>query len=1160
MGWPTVAHSTVVALMIRVRRMLPVGLVVIALAGTESPSTLLPAADVAKPDAKLVEHFERRVRPLLVEHCVTCHGPSKQKASLRLDSAEGLFKGGESGPVVVPGEPDKSRIIQAVRRVDGLEMPPDQKLDDRRIAALVAWVKQGAVWPGYQGGTPARESGQTFTPEQKSYWAFQPVRDWALPVVQKTGWPSSPIDCFILARLEQNHLGPTPPADKRTWLRRVSFGLCGLPPIVEEIDAFARDESPDAHAKVVDRLLASPHYGERWGRHWLDVVRYSDTTGQEADWIMRYAWRYRDYVIHAFNIDKPYDRFVVEQLAGDLLPTLDDPEEYLQQVVAPGFLMLSPKETAEADKERMILDIVDEQIDATGRAFMGLTIACARCHDHKFDPIPTLDYYSLAGVFRSTRTMVDRESTSMWSEYELPPVPSAEQRQQHDTLAGRIDNLQQQLTERRGQVNADQVAWEQQLVAAVSDPAQTPDRAAIREIRGIPPQRRNTRQQHALEVAILADPKTVVRAPDEITGLHAWYQVNSLALADGDEVTSWIDESLNTYDLGAAPEPTTRPKYTSTGFNGGPSVNYSRVADELRTAGEIGLTGDLSYTVFLAAEFHLPDSPQPPNQFAWHIGRIDGPGSVQCLELDSTQVKHRLDIASGSSRDAETTSLTQNVPLIVSVRKEAGERIDTTSIRVGGVDQAVTGSKRGIDVREGPLMVGLGSPGFTPLMDVAELIMFNRVLSDEEENAVGLYLSEKYALQTAYAASPVGLVSTAPENRTHQEQQSLRDYYARTHDGPYRTLSAQQTRLRRQLKALTNSQVLTMVMAPTDEAEPSDLPVYLRGDYNHPGRPAPRRFLQIIAGEDQAPIRTKGSGRLELARWIADARHPLTARVMVNRIWQGHFGNGLVRTSDNFGVLGGKPSHPELLDWLAARFVESGWSIKAMQRLIILSGTARQASRGSAAAGVDPDNRLLSRMPRRRLEVEPIRDAMLAASDQLDRTVGGEIVGWWKEAQTVIDEKRGLIAFAELATDITAYESARRSVYLPVSRNQLYEMFVLFDYADASSVLPKREETTVAPQALFMLNNTLVRRRAKQFAESLLAVLHATDQERMRLAHLKAFARSPTDVELNEGIKFLNGYIEAEAGSGHSREESRYSAWQSYCQLLFCENEFVYVD
>ena len=499
--------------------------------------------------------------------------------------------------------------------------------------------------------------------------------------------------------------------------------------------------------------------------------------------------------------------------------------------------------------------------------------------------------------------------------------------------------------------------------------------------------------------------------------------------------------------------------------------------------------------------------------------------------------------------------------MIVSVRKQAGERIDTTSIRVGGVDRKVTGSEQEIDVQEGPLIVGLGSLAFAPFMDVAEIIVFNRVLSDEEENAVGFYLSDKYALQTAYTASLIQPVSTVPEKRTQDEQDLLRDYYVKTHDGPYRKLSDQRTLFHQRLKAFKKSWVPTMVMAPTDEAEPSDLPVYRRGNYNHPGQLAPRRFLQIIAGNDQSPIETKGSGRLELARWISDARHPLTARVMVNRIWQGHFGNGLVRSSDNFGVLGEKPSHPELLDWLAARFVESGWSLKSVHRLIVLTSTYRQASWGNlAAAGVDPENRLLWRMPRRRLEVEPIRDAMLVAAGQLDRTIGGEIVDWWKESQTVIDEKRGLIAFANLATDIKAYESARRSVYLPVSRNQLYEMFVLFDYADASSVLPKRGESTVAPQALFLLNNKLVRRRAQQFAESLLADQQATDRERMRFAHQKTFARSPSDVELNEGAEFLNRYFEAKMKSGHSREESRYFAWQSYCQLLFCENEFVYVD
>ena len=1009
--------------------------------------------------------------------------------------------------------------------------------------------------------SPDDSAAKQFTPEQKAFWAFQQVRDYPLPQLKDRAWPTAPIDSFVLARLEQHGLPPSRMADKRTWLRRVALDVTGLPPTPEQIDGFLNDDAPHCHAKIVDRLLASPHYAERWARHWLDVVRYSDTLGQEADWIIRYAWRYRDYVINAFNFDKPYDQFVVEQIAGDLLPHSDDPDQTLEQVVATGFLMLSPKETAEADKEKMILDIVDEQIDATGRTFMALTIACARCHDHKFDPIPTLDYYSIAGIFRSTRTMVDRKSTSMWSEYGLPYVP-ADQKRHHDTLKKRIASLKQQITNRRDQAVEPQSAWEKELLTSVSNLSELPDKASIREILMTQLEQRTSELQRTLEIAILADPERAVSLPIQIPGLHAWYQADTLEHSDGDEVKLWKDSHSSGLDLGPGPESTTRPTCSSNGFNGRPSVKYSNPTDELRSDVHYGLTGDLSYAVFFAAEFHLPDPPQRKSQIAWLVGTDKGQGTVQFLEFDSNKAKHRLDIGSSYSQDAETKPLAQNVPVIVSVRKKAGAPINTTSIRVNGVDQQVTGSGQGINVLDGPLFVGYGNSGYAPLMDVAEIVVFNQALTDEQENTVGYYLADKYALETAYVkgTSMVQLVAKSPEKRTPAENETLRDYYVKNHDAEYRMLSSHLEEDRKTLDKLSESWERTMVMAPTEEEKPADLHVYRRGDYNNPGERAPRRFLQIVAGQDHAPIETEGSGRLELARWIAHADNPLTARVMVNRIWQGHFGSGLVRTSDNFGVLGDKPSHPELLDWLATRFVESGWSIKNMHRRMVLSSTYRQVSDEKPhVASVDPENRLSWRMPRRRLEVEPIRDAMLLVSGQLDRTLRGEIPDWWKQWSDPVDEKKGLIAFAKLASNIPAYASTRRSIYLPVSRNQLYEMFVLFDYADASSMLTRRGESAVATQALFMMNNKLVRQLAMQFARQLLA-RDESDEERLREAHVRAFGRPPTRDELSEAVEYLRWDTEAKTQSGVATGEAKLSAWQNYCQLLFCQSEFIFID
>jgi hypothetical protein len=620
-----------------------------------------------------------------------------------------------------------------------------------------------------------------FTPEQKAFWAFQPVRAPRTPAVKAVAWPTSPIDAFILAKLEAHGLSPAPPADRRTLIRRATFDLTGLPPTPAEIDAFLADTAPDAFDKVVDRLLASPHHGERWGRHWLDAARYADTTANDANAVMRYAWRYRDYVVAAFNKDKPYDQFLVEQLAGDLLPAADR-DTTVERVIATGFLMVGPKALAETDKEQTLLDIADEQLDVTTRAFLGLTVACARCHDHKFDPIPTLDYYSLAGIFRSTEVLRDRErNASMWQEWTPAPVPDA-----------------------------------------------------------------------------------------------------------------------------------------------------------------------------------------------------------------------------------------------------------------------------------------------TPFL----------------------------------------------------------------------------------------------VMAPR-EGKPADLRVHRRGSRGDLGPVAPRRFLQILAGEGHALPPTTQSGRLELARWIASRDNPLTARVMVNRIWQHHFGTGLVSTSDNFGSRGDRPSHPELLDWLAARFVADGWSVKAMHRLILLSATYRQSSNPKSEIRnpklVDPDDRLLWRMPRRRLEAEALRDAMLAVAGRLDRTVGGdETIDVVYQKGEVIDAKRGFVVNT-VNGGHPVYAVPRRSIYLPVIRNALPDVLSLFDAADPNAVAAVRNDSTVPPQALFMLNNPFVREQALHFAKSLPA--DATDEAgRLRSAYERALGRPPSADELADATVFLGEYAGKLKAKGRPETEARLAAWQSYCQMLFCTNEFLYVE
>ncbi len=1052
-------------------------------------------ARAQEKSAEAEKFFESKVRPLLVERCHKCHAGTMIKGKLRLDSREALLKGGETGPAVVAGKPDESRLMKAVRHQDGLAMPPNGKLNEAQIAALAEWIKAGAVWPGpttaepkatapqlssivstppndgelakslqlwlradsltlndgepvpvwpdqsghgrdvsatkgvrvggfglparfvrestllkrpgvrfetgtglasspdnpveirgdaaltimlvmnlqpheaqppYDGvlgiGNPAfpsdpgkplaalvqinrgedhalhfaggwnhdaslgsgsfkphygkpilltitkqpgpmrsttrlfvngvdarsharqgvgnvapdPRSGErgyellegsdgapdiqhrtdigvylgkalswagsiqgdlgevlvynqalndsqrlnvechladkfgllfkplqdtaphaVFTAEEKKFWAYQPVKDFAPPSVKNEGWVKNPIDRFVLRSLEaeaetgrgigfqpvnskskSDRLEAYPTADKLTLLRRVTFDLTGLPPTPEEVDAFVNDDSPQAYEKVVNRLLDSPHFGERWARHWLDVVRYAESTANDANAVMRFAWRYRNYVIDAFNRDLPYDQFLIEQLAGDLLPPTDSIETNTRRVIATGYLMVGPKALAETDKEQSRLDIVDDQIDVTGRAMLGLTVACARCHDHKFDAIRTTDYYALAGIFRSTEPFQNEvRNATMWWEFPVPQVEGKE-------------------------------------------------------------------------------PITVM-APKESVPRNLRVHLRG-----------------NRFTLGA--------------------------------------------TV--------------PRGFIQIVDRASQPDSS---------------------------------------------------------DQ----------------QVGLGSPTY------------------------------------------------------------------------------------------------------------------------------------------------EGSGRLELARWIGSPANPLTARVMVNRIWQHHFGRGLVATSDNFGARGDRPSHPELLDWLASRFVESGWSMKAMHRLMVLSSAYRMRN--------DENSTLL---PRRRLSAEELRDAMLAVSGKLDRMPGSNESGEFLVSKA--ENIGAMILPNRVAADDPYYTTfAKRSIYLPVVRNMLPDVLALFDAADPNGVTAQRNETTVASQSLFLLNSPFVRDQSRAFAERLLSSDKSqTDSQRVDQAHRLAFGRIASADEQAQATEFLVAYLNAPSIQSRPEPERQLAAWQSYCQSLLCANEFLYVE
>jgi len=940
------------------------------------------------------DFFETKIRPLLSENCFACHGPATQMAGLNLSTAETFLKGGASGPVVVKGEPENSRLINVVRYQGSIKMPPSGKLKDHEIANLVAWVKVGIPWPGSKEIPAARAAPQPtpykFSREQREFWAFSPVKNCLPPPVKNQAWCQSPVDRFILAELEKNGLAPAAPVDKLTLLRRVTFDLIGLPPTADEIDDFLKDNLPDAFARVVDRLLNSPRYGERWGRHWLDVARYADSAGADEDIRYPYAYRYRDYVIEAFNLDLSYDQFVKEQLAGDRMPAGNPEEMNTRGIVATGFLQVGPKLLAEQDKPKMVYDMVDEQLDVASRAFMGLTVGCARCHDHKFDPIPTRDYYSMASIFASTRSLSKVES--LVSELLFVPLVPKE-------IADRYREHQAKIKTKSEEI--------QDLL----------DSEAARRAAALRP---------LLSKYMLS----------------AWQYGNRPLLLKNLELNEWAQRQ------GLEAEILQR------------WIQYLKPTDEVR-----------------------------PHLAAW----------LQNVETAARALEHQ------NPRE-------QAIPPAPSSLAEVAMNFQKESEVVASEwEEIVSKWKRRVEEANKVQM----TPPEKPVFEKGKHRFFSEVFLEK---------------------GPFALPEKNPE-QVLSEETRLR-------------VAA----LRNEHEALKESSPPEPPMACAVEDGPTvQQRVFIRGNVANPGDEVPKQFLQIIAGEHQPPI-SSGSGRLELADWLANPGHPLTARVMANRLWQWHFGEGLVRTPNNFGKLGEPPTHPELLDYLARRFVQSGWSIKAMHRLILLSSSYQMSSTISKEAfEMDPANRLISHMSRRRLEVEEIRDGMLSMGGELDLTMGGTLqTGFGTDEEN--DNSRLSMAPETIR---------RRTCYLPLRRSNLPSLLNLFDFGDATTPTENRSRTNVSSQALYMMNSQFVADRAKLLATRILSGSEKDDRERVVNAYLCILGRKPKDSEVEESLSYkkaLEGRLMGSAKNTEGDLSADLKAWQSLCRVLLSSNEFIYVD
>ena len=909
----------------------------------------------ASPEAGQVEFFESKVRPIFAEHCYQCHSAQAQKVKgeLRLDTPEGLLKGGKSGTEIVPGEPEASRMIQAVRYMDpDLKMPPKgKKLSSEQIGSLEAWVKMGAPVPN---AVAAPASLKDVATARARHWAFQPVGKPAPPPVKQASWVKTPVDNFVLALLENKHLEPAALADRRVLIRRVTYDLIGLPPTPEEVGDFVNDTRPNAYELVVDRLLASPHYGERWARYWLDIARYADTKGYLAGGEERryaFSYTYRDYVIDAFNQDEPYDQFIIEQIAADELPLGKDK----RSLAALGFLTLGRRFLNNQN------DIIDDRIDVVTRGTLGLTVACARCHDHKFDPIPTKDYYALHGVFASSQ-----EPT------ELPLLSELRDSPEYQDYLKQKEKIQQEMAEFK--------------------------RKKVTEFIGTLRQQVGDYLLGAYEAERLKDPARF----DTFAGEH---KLNPVVLR------RWMVE----LDACAKRrDPIFQPWLELTKLK-----DFSTEVEPLlgKLASEPGLNTEM-------------------------LAQLHG---------------------------AATNSL-----------REAAAAY---TILFKNIDTAWT--------------AGLAA-----------------ATKEHKTEPVSLPEPDREALrQVLYAENK-------PVNLPEAEAASILAQPIRDGTAP----------MRNRIEALnwTHPGAPARAMALTDRDHPHNSRVLLRGSPSSPGEEVPRRFLEVLSLANRMPF-TNGSGRLELARAIANPDNVLTARVYANRVWLHHFGEGLVRTPGDFGVRTDAPVHRELLDYLAASLVEHGWSSKYLHRLIVLSSTYQQSCEASPATiAADPENELLSRMNRQRLDFEALRDTLLATAGKLDLKLGG------------------------LPVDLeTEPFSTRRTIYGLIERQNLPGVFRTFDFANPDTSSQRRFQTTVPQQALFLMNSPFVIEQARGLAHRVEASGGSSCAEEIQTVYQILFQRPAAEPELVLGQKFL-----ATAAS----KDTKLSLLEKYAQVLLLSNELMFVD
>ncbi len=1071
------------------------------------------AADPADP-----EFFEQRIRPVLAEHCLECHGPEKQKGGLRLDARALLLQGGDTGPAIVPGKPEASLLFKAISHTDReLAMPSKKpRLAEPVLTDFARWIRDGAPWPASDPVPPPTKAGFDLNSrKQRLPWIWQTPQRQSIPPVPGPR-PATDIDHFIRARLSSAGLQPAVPADDSTWLRRAHFTLTGLPPTRAELQAFLSNTAPDRRAQVVDQLLASPHYGERWARHWMDLVRYAETRGHEFDFPVANAWLYRDYLIRAFNDDLPYERLVTEHLAGDLVrPRLNSVTGANESVLATAWAFLGEETHSPVDIRQDECERVDNKVDVLSKTFLGLTVACARCHDHKFDALSQRDYYALSGFlagsgYRQVRfeTMVEHERVAADLEalrhQHAPRVATAVAEALRPEISQTGANLLAAL--RSGSTAP--AGWTNQLQAALGD--RTHPLHLFAQIASAPD---------------ATDPVRFARLLTQASNPPAGLPPAARVMADFTRTgaTPWTVDGP-TFGIG--------PRIV-----GSLCLSVSNVANPLQVMRYSAASRDLFWNRLSLAPSAEPD--------AGGLGAHQRSGRMirtPRVPLESGQIHYLL---RGKARvyAAVDGHIMVGGPLHgrLVATFDGGERptwVTHDLTPYAGHRAHFEFGPEG----DGPLDV---------LMVVESSVKpaFNPLTGWRPTSAP----TSVEALAETFQHDLVEAIDRLGANRLEGNPRlaALADWALRSHDlfhPPANAVDAPVAAYAAALHRMAEGVHWASRIAPSlGDGPGADESVLVRGKHSRPGELAPR---SIPAAFGAPAIRaTATSGRAELARQLIDPTNPLVARVMVNRVWQHLFGRGLVPTPDNFGYLGERPTHPELLDHLAWQFVhEDHWSLKHLIRRLVLTDTFAMGSvaQSSEAATVDPLNLLWHRIPVRRLEGEAIRDSILAVSGRLNPAVGGPSI---PIHLTEFQDGRG-----RPGTSGPLDGDGRRSLYGAIRRNFLPSMMVAFDFPTPFSTMGRRNRTNVPGQSLVLMNDPFVHQQAREWAGRMLRELpDASDGARVRFLFESAFARPPSIDESDSCRESLAELRTLHPGGNET------DVWSDFCHALYNANDFIYL-